>query len=112
MVNDQIGSPTYVNELSDIMIHLLNKKERIYHVTNSGSCTWYTFAKAIFKEAGFDSKLILPTITEDYGALAYRPRYSVLLNSALLDENINIPRQWNEALNEALKEFIQKEGYK
>ncbi|WP_227551522.1 dTDP-4-dehydrorhamnose reductase [Metabacillus sediminilitoris] len=107
VVNDQIGSPTYVNDLTESIIQLLDKKNGIYHVSNSGSCTWYEFARTIFEEAGFNPKLVLPTTTKEYGALATRPRYSVLENSALLRESIKPLRLWNEAL----KEFIRKETY-
>jgi dTDP-4-dehydrorhamnose reductase len=105
VVNDQIGSPTYVNDLTETIIRLFDKRIGIYHVSNSGSCSWYEFAKAIFKEAGFDSNLVLPISTEDYGALAARPRYSVMAHKALMRENVKPPRTWNEAL----KTFIRKE---
>lgn len=106
VVNDQTGSPTYVDDLSETIGQLLDKKSGIYHVTNSGSCTWYQFAQAIFEEAGFDSNLVLPTTTEVYGAIAKRPRFSVLDHSALRKEKIEIPRAWHLAL----KDFIRKEN--
>ena len=105
VVNDQIGSPTYVNDLSETILQLLNKKSRIYHVSNTGFCTWYEFAKLIFKEAGFNPDFVLPTTTEEYKALAPRPRYSVLGHNALYEEKVSRPRHWEEAL----KEFIRKE---
>ncbi|WP_034644689.1 dTDP-4-dehydrorhamnose reductase [Bacillus methanolicus] len=105
VVNDQIGSPTYVYDLTETIIHLFDKKNGIYHVSNSGSCTWYVFAKTIFEEAGFNPKNVMPTTTEEYGALAPRPRYSVLGHNALLRENVNLPRPWKEAL----KDFLRKE---
>ena len=107
VVNDQVGSPTYVNDLVETILYLFDKKDGIYHISNSGSCSWYTFAKAIFEEAGFNSKLVHPTTTEDYGALAPRPHLSILEHKALLRENIPIPRPWNEAI----KEFIRKESH-
>lgn len=105
VVNDQVGSPTYVNDLVDSISHLLDKKNGIYHVSNSGSCSWYIFTKAIFEEAGFDPNLVKIITTEEFGALAPRPHFSVLENKALLREKVQIPRPWNEAL----KEFIRKE---
>ena len=75
VVNDQVGSPTYVNDLVETIIHLFDKKDGIYHVSNSGSCSWYTFAKTIFEEAGFNSKLVYPTQPKNYGALASRPSF-------------------------------------
>ncbi len=105
VVNDQVGSPTYVNDFVETLLNLFDKKDGIYHVSNSGSCSWYTFAKTIFEEAGYNPKLVYPTTTEEYGALAPRPYFSVLGHKALLRENVKIPRSWNEAI----KEFIRKE---
>ncbi len=106
VVNDQVGSPTFVKDLSETIGLLLNKKGGIYHVTNSGYCTWYEFAKAIFKEAGLDSNLVVPTSSKEYRALANRPSYSVLGHHALKRENVQLPRDWNEAL----KDYIRKES--
>ncbi|PWW31928.1 dTDP-4-dehydrorhamnose reductase [Cytobacillus oceanisediminis] len=108
VVNDQIGSPTYVKDLAETIIHLFDKKNGIYHVSNTGSCSWYEFAKTIFELAGFNPNLVLPTTTEHYEALAPRPRYSVLGHKALLREDIKALRPWKEALNE----FIQEVTYK
>ncbi|USK72898.1 dTDP-4-dehydrorhamnose reductase [Peribacillus frigoritolerans] len=105
VVNDQVGSPTYVNDLAETISQLFDKKNGIYHVSNAGSCSWYIFAKAIFEEAGFDPNLVKIITTEEFGALAPRPHFSVLENKALLREKVQIPRPWNEAL----KEFIRKE---
>lgn len=106
VVNDQVGSPTYVNDLAETIIHLFDKNNGVYHVSNSGSCSWYTFAKAIFEEAGYNPEFVHPTTTEEYGALAPRPFFSVLGHKALIQENVNILRPWNEAI----KEFIRKES--
>ncbi|MEH6948630.1 dTDP-4-dehydrorhamnose reductase [Bacillus sp. JJ634] len=107
VVDDQIGSPTYVNDLTEKMISLFDKKNGIYHISNSGSCTWYEFAKMILEEAGFNSGLVRPISTQEYGALAPRPHYSILENRALLRENISRSRHWKDAL----KEFIRKESW-
>ncbi|MBG9588619.1 dTDP-4-dehydrorhamnose reductase [Cytobacillus firmus] len=105
VVNDQIGSPTYINDLGEVIIRLLNKESKIYHVSNTDACTWYEFARTIFEEMGYNPKLILPTTTFEYGARAARPSYSVLAHGAILKENISPPRPWKEAL----KAFIRKE---
>lgn len=105
VVADQIGTPTYVKDLVDTITKLLDKKAGIYHVSNSGSCSWYEFARAIMTEAGFKPEMVRPITTEEYGALAPRPRYSVLANQALINEKIKPLRTWNDAL----KEFIREE---
>lgn len=105
VVNDQIGCPTYVSDLAETVIQLIDKKNGIYHVCNSGSCTWNMFAKAIYEEAGLDSDLVIPVSTEEYGDLCPRPLYSVMEQNELLKEGIKPLRPWNEAL----KEFIRRE---
>lgn len=105
VVNDQIGSPTYVNDLVDTILQLLDKRNGIYHVSNSGECSWYSFAQAILKEANYNTYLVSPTTTVKYGAPAPRPRYFILSKNALESENVQIPRHWQDAL----KEFIRKE---
>ncbi|WP_282171249.1 dTDP-4-dehydrorhamnose reductase [Cytobacillus firmus] len=106
VVNDQIGSPTYVNDLVETVAQLIEKRNGIYHVSNSGSCTWFEFSKVIFEEAGYNPEFVLPISTEEFGAIAPRPSYSVLGHDALIRETLNIPRPWKEAL----KEFIRKEN--
>ncbi|EIJ79771.1 hypothetical protein MGA3_15516 [Bacillus methanolicus MGA3] len=46
-----------------------------------GVVTLFDFAKAIFKEAGINPELILPTTSDEYGAIAPIP---VLGHDALL----------------------------
>ncbi|MGN7399001.1 dTDP-4-dehydrorhamnose reductase [Cytobacillus praedii] len=108
VVNDQLGSPTYVKDLTEMTLQLMHKKDGIYHLSNSGSCTWHEFARAIFEEVGVSPNLVLPITTEEYKALAPRPQFSVLGHQALLREEIALPRPWKEAL----KEFVRKETYK
>ncbi|WP_404332350.1 dTDP-4-dehydrorhamnose reductase [Mesobacillus maritimus] len=105
VVNDQIGSPTYVNDLTESIMTLFHKKNGIYHVSNSGSCSWYEFAKEIFVKAGYNADCIKPVTTQEYGALAPRPLYSVLAHDALDKENVKPLRNWEEAL----AQFIEKE---
>ncbi|MED3552025.1 dTDP-4-dehydrorhamnose reductase [Cytobacillus praedii] len=107
VVNDQLGSPTYVKDLTEMILQLMHKKDGIYHISNSGSCSWHEFARAIFEEAGVNPDLVLPIKTSEYKAPAPRPQFSVLSHQALLREEIALPRPWKEAL----KEFVRKEMY-
>ena len=48
VVNDQKGSPTFTKDLSQAIGRLAEGEFRgVLHVTNSGSCTWFEFAKKI-----------------------------------------------------------------
>jgi dTDP-4-dehydrorhamnose reductase len=95
IVSDQIGSPTWAADLAATIATLVQTIETkthpspgIYHYTNSGSCSWYDFAIAIFEEAksyGFPLKIqdIRPIHTDEYPTPAKRPSFSVLDCAAL-----------------------------
>ncbi|MBN8201192.1 dTDP-4-dehydrorhamnose reductase [Bacillus sp. NTK034] len=105
VVNDQIGSPTYVNDLAAVIEQLIDKENSIYHFSNTGSCTWFTFAKRIFEEAGYDPARVQPITSAEYGVPAPRPAYSVMEHKAINNQGIKTPRHWEYAL----KDFIRKE---
>lgn len=105
VVNDQIGTPTYVNDLVQIIIQLFEKENGLYHVSNTGSCSWYEFARHIFMLSGYDSNIVLPITTEEYHSMTPRPKYSVLDLRKLKRKEIKPLRPWFEAL----KEFLRKE---
>lgn len=102
VVNDQVGCPTYTVDLANCILEIIQtEKYGIYHVSNSGHCSWYEFAKAIFEEAGIEVK-VNPCTTKDFPRPAPRPAYSVFEHMALRLNGFNEMRNWREAL----KEFI------
>ncbi|KFL16574.1 dTDP-4-dehydrorhamnose reductase [Geobacillus stearothermophilus] len=102
VVNDQVGCPTYTVDLANCILELIQtEKYGIYHVSNSGHCSWYEFAKAIFEEAGIEVK-VNPCTTKDFPRPAPRPAYSVFEHMALKLNGFSEMRNWREAL----KEFI------
>lgn len=94
VVDDQHGSPTYTADLSEQTNVLLTGSyaNGIYHVTNSGQCTWYDFAKTAVTLSG-GTTLVKPCTSADFPRPAKRPAYSVLLNTKL-----PALRPWQEAL--------------
>ncbi|GAD15304.1 NAD(P)-dependent oxidoreductase [Geobacillus sp. Sah69] len=103
VVNDQIGAPTYTVDLARFIIELVQtEKFGIYHCTNSGSCSWYEFAKAIFEESNISVK-VNPITTEQIPRPAARPKYSVLDNFAMKVNGFSMLRHWREALKEFLR---------
>ncbi len=103
IVNDQTGSPTSTVDLARCIINLINTNNYgIYHATAEGACSWYEFAKAIFKIAGIDVQVNAIT-SEQLSRPALRPKYSVLDNFMLKILDINNFRHWEEALREYLE---------
>jgi len=102
IVSDQIGSPTYAADLAAAALGLFREKAKpgIYNFANSGVCSWYDFAHAVFELSGTDCKL-KPIRTEQYPTPAKRPSYSVL-DTGKVTEVVGAPRHWREALKECL----------
>jgi len=77
VVGDQRGSPTFVDDLALATREVLTLPYGVYHVAAEGDCTWADFAEEIFFAAGLTCRVRRIT-TEEYGAPAPRPMYSVL----------------------------------
>jgi dTDP-4-dehydrorhamnose reductase len=105
VVDDQVGSPTYTVDLADFIAELIHtEKFGIYHASNTGSCSWYEFAKAIFEEAGMDVDLH-PCTTEEFPRPAPRPAYSVMDHMSIRINGLTEFRPWREALKAFLQEL-------
>jgi dTDP-4-dehydrorhamnose reductase len=104
VVNDQIGSPTYTFDLAVFILQLISTEQYgIYHASNSGFCSWYEFAQAIFEETGTEISLE-PCTTNEFPRPAPRPKYSVFDKMFIRINGFNEFRHWREAL----KEFLAK----
>ncbi len=78
MVHDQVGSPTWTEDLCRATLALLEKNAvGTFHLANRGYCSWFTFASKIVQEAGLSVDLV-PCSSEDFPRAARRPAYSVL----------------------------------
>lgn len=104
IVDDQRGAPTYAADLVEMIIHILQYTEEnewktgIYHFSNRGETTWFGFAEEIKRLAGIDKCELVPVKTEEYGAPASRPAYSVMdLSKICAAFHVEIP-EWKEAL--------------
>jgi dTDP-4-dehydrorhamnose reductase len=98
VVDDQVGSPTYVGHLAAATRAIVELPFGIWHVAAEGECTWAEFAQAIFEEAKLECRVI-PISTADLGRPAPRPAYSVLRS-----EKPDAPRlpHWRDGLRECL----------
>lgn len=103
VVNDQVGSPTYTVDLANAIAQIIKRPAYgIYHVTNSGYCSWYDFAKEIFKQAKIEVDL-KPVSTDEFPRPAPRPKYSVLENYNWKLEGYPKIRNYEDALKDYLK---------
>ena len=76
----------------------------IYHITNSGSCSWHEFAQEIISIKQLHTR-ILPITSLESMYPAQRPGMSVLDNSKLMLTFKLRLRPWKEALNHFLLNY-------
>jgi dTDP-4-dehydrorhamnose reductase len=101
VVDDQTGSPTYVEHIAAAMHELVDLPRGLWHVAADGDCTWAEFAEAIFEEAGLECRVRRIT-TAELGRPALRPAYSVLRSER--DGAPQLPH-WRAGLREYLEQL-------
>lgn len=112
VVFDQVGSPTFVDELAQAIctiVDLPSEKQTtgVYHYSNEGVCSWFDFATAIFELSNMDTK-VSPVLSDAFPSVAPRPTYSVLDKKKIKDTfGIQISH-WREALKTCLVELNLK----
>ena len=106
MVIDQRGTPTYVYDLALTVEHLISKPfYGVYHLTNSGACTWYEFARRIFDLLNIEMS-IKPITVEQYGDIVKRPANSILNNFNFEQSYGFVLRDWEEALEHCVTRYF------
>ena len=115
IVDDQTGAPTSTHSLARATTDIIHRyvagewrddKSGIYHMTDSGSTSWFGFAKAIFERAsrilGTREPRLTPIITAEYPTPARRPLNS-RLNCEKLQATFGIAMPpWEHSLDQVL----------
>jgi dTDP-4-dehydrorhamnose reductase len=84
VVHDQVGSPTWTRHLAEALVHLTSEDEYgIHHLAGGGECSWFDFAREIFRRAQVECD-VRPVATDEYPLPAERPAYSVLRSTRRL----------------------------
>ncbi len=112
IVADQIGTPTWVNALAQVIWTMVRRTDccGVYHWSDDGQASWYEFALAI-QETALDFRLLtkriplLPITAEEYAAPARRPSYSVLNKGTTIADFGVSPMFWRSALRQMLQEL-------
>lgn len=103
VVGDQYGTPTSAKELAKAIAYLVpTENYGLFHGTCEGMCSWADFAREIFRLAGKGTQVQAIT-TEEYGAPAPRPAYSVLENYMFKLTSDFQFAPWKEAIAEYMK---------
>ncbi|MCM1310230.1 MAG: dTDP-4-dehydrorhamnose reductase [Bacteroides sp.] len=111
VVADQIGSPTFTDDLANAIAKILATPQwfsGVYHYCNAGVCSRYDFAKAILDLSGNGSVKISPISTDTNflnATAAPRPHYSVLDTKKIrLTYGVDTPH-WFDSLKTCIHEF-------
>ena len=103
VVGDQFGSPTSASELTKAIHALLfTENYGVFHATCEGSCSWAEFAREVFRLAGKTTQVEAIT-TEEFGAPAPRPAYTVLENRMFKLTTDFMFADWHDAIAEYMK---------
>lgn len=108
IINDQIGTPTYANDLAKVIMIIIDQNDPemkgIYHYSNEDQCSWYDFALAIFELCNIDCRVTaIPTTA--YPTPAIRPLYSVLNKVKIKAQlDIEIPH-WRDSLERCIDQL-------
>ena len=110
IVSDQIGTPTYANDLAQAILNIIKnekfavfeKASEVYHYSNEGECSWYDFAKEIANISG-DNCTIHPISTENYPTAAIRPS-RVLMSKRKVSQEFDLKINfWKDSLKNCMK---------
>jgi dTDP-4-dehydrorhamnose reductase len=99
VVNDETLTPTFSVDLA-AQIRVMIEHDvpaAVYHATNSGSCSWFEFAREIFARHGAANHPA-PVSAAEWNSPVRRPRFSVLEHRALAALGLDIMPPWRDAL--------------
>ena len=111
VVFDQIGSPTYAQDLADMIVGIISRRAYadnpgIYHYSNEGVCSWYDFTKHIAEMAGNDSCDIQPCHSDEFPSPVVRPPFSVLDKTKVKETfGVAVP-YWVDSLRKCIRNLM------
>jgi dTDP-4-dehydrorhamnose reductase len=112
IVGDQIGCPTYAQDIARLIVGLVpqiesnNVESGVYHFCGNTACSWHQFAEEIFSQAkSFGYRIprqIKSIATKDYPTPSSRPLYSVL-DCTKIQSTFDIKKSnWRQGISRAL----------
>lgn len=103
VVCDQIGSPTYVKDISATIRDLINLPTGIYHLSNSGHTSWYDFAILIADYLNLEKSLLKKSYSNTFDCIVKRPVNSILDNTKIAKYDIKL-----KSYVMSVKEYLSK----
>lgn len=104
VVADQIGSPTYAEDLCTALLQIADGaiRQPLLHAANDGAVSRFEQARAVFAELGADPSRVRPVGSDEHPRPAPRPPYSALSARRSAEAGLTPLRGWREALCAAL----------
>jgi len=107
VIADQRGTPTFTRDLGAALLQIIQSPlYGIYHVANTGATTWYEFARRALELAGNNTTKVLPLTAAEWPSPTRRPANSALRPFAMELQGMELPRRWEEAL----EEYVRRRG--
>jgi dTDP-4-dehydrorhamnose reductase len=111
VVDDQSGSPSYSEDVASHTMRMVEAGYRsTYHLTNSGSCTWYDLAVKALEFMGIQGIAVTPVSTREFPRPAPRPANSVLADSRLEQDGLPPLRPWQDAVRQYVEDHLSREA--
>ncbi len=104
VVADQTGSPTYVADLVEALLHIGagGVTAPVLHAANAGAASRFDQAQAVFSLLGADPARVRPVSTDAVPRPAHRPVFSALSMADSARAGLTLLRPWRDALEAAL----------
>ncbi len=98
VVTDEVGNPTFAPDLAEALGELIQSEAYgVYHLTNSGYCSRYDFAREILRISGREDMPVEPITLDEFERDSTPPPFAPLANNTAAALGIQ-PRPWEEAL--------------
>lgn len=117
IVNDQIGCPTYAQDIAIAIVTIISKLNSIkgvngiYHFCGDSPCSWFEFAKEIFKQINKHNQISIPKIkavsSEEFPTRAKRPKFSVLDNRKLQEKFNIFSSDWRSGVGSVIQKVAK-----
>jgi dTDP-4-dehydrorhamnose reductase len=103
VVDDIVMSPTFAADAAELTVRLIadGAPYGVYHLTNSGACSWHEFADAILTAAGSGARAAA-VASARVPTRAARPAYSALASQRLSALGLTV-RPWRDGLFDYLR---------
>lgn len=99
VVRDQFGCPTYTRQLADAIVELFDyEKLGVMHIAGGEYCSWYDFAREIFRQSQLDT-MVLSATSDMLDRPAPRPPFSALATER---DDIPVLPRWDHGLHDYL----------